>query len=47
MRVDGSSSSVVEAVLEGLPLDEKERAAARVLLMEGDGQMAPGDFVGG
>jgi hypothetical protein len=38
---------VVEVVLEGLPLDKEEQAAARVLLMEGDGQMAPGDFVGG
>jgi hypothetical protein len=44
MRVDGSSSSVVEVVLEGLPLDKEEQAAARVLLMEGDGQMAPGDL---
>lgn len=47
MRVDESSSSVVEAGLEGLPLDEEEQAAARVLLMEGDGPMAPADLVGG
>jgi hypothetical protein len=34
MRLEGSSSSVVEAVLEGMPLDDEERAAARVMLVE-------------
>lgn len=46
MRLEGSSSSVVEAVLEGMPLDEEERMAARVMLAE-EGHEVAGAPAGG